>query len=168
MLMRHYCSIDFRRSSAWIFVENTLARPEMVVGKVPLILGHKLERADVENGRVRLLLRSQDGTQRNILTDHVIAATGYKVQVERLQFLNKEIRSSLKTVHSTPVLSSGFESSIPGLYFVGIAATNSFGPLMRFAYGADFAARHLARTLAKVLERNPASAAASIPVTTAK
>jgi hypothetical protein len=32
---------------------------------------------------------------------------------------------------------------IRGLYFVGAAAANSFGPLMRFAFGAGFAARRL-------------------------
>jgi hypothetical protein len=36
---------------------------------------------------------------------------------------------------------------VPGLYFAGIAAANSFGPVMRFAFGAGFAARRLADTL---------------------
>ena len=43
------------------------------------------------------------------------------------------------------MLSSSFESSVPGIYFVGIAAANSFGPVMRFAFGAGFAARRLDR-----------------------
>ena len=47
-----------------------------------------------------------------------------------------------------PVLSAGFESSVPGLYFTGLAAAASFGPLMRFMYGADFAARTIGRRLA--------------------
>ena len=52
------------------------------------------------------------------------------------------------------MLSSSFESSMPGLYFVGVAAANSFGPVMRFAFGAGFAARTLARDADEVtLER---------------
>jgi hypothetical protein len=59
------------------------------------------------------------------------------------------------------VLSSGFESSMPGLYFAGITAANSFGPVMRFAFGAGFAARTLTRAVKKSLDRQPAST--SIP-----
>ena len=85
------------------------------------------------------------------MTDHIIAATGYRVDLERLKFLSSEIRSKLKTVEGTPVLSSTFESSVPGLYFVGVAAANSFGPVMRFAFGADFAARTVTRALTKIV-----------------
>jgi hypothetical protein len=45
------------------------------------------------------------------------------------------------------VLSSSFESSVPGIYFVGLAAATSFGPVMRFAFGAGFAARRLTEAL---------------------
>ena len=47
------------------------------------------------------------------------------------------------------MLSSSFESSVRGLYFVGVAAANSFGPVLRFAYGAGFAARNLTRGMLK-------------------
>jgi hypothetical protein len=97
------------------------------------------------------------GVERKILSDHVIAATGYKVDLARLTFLNAKLRPMIKSVQSTPVLSSTFESSVPGLYFVGIAAANSFGPLMRFAFGACFAARCLTRAIEKSLEREPVS-----------
>jgi hypothetical protein len=40
-----------------------------------------------------------------------------------------------------------FESTAPGVYFTGLSAANSFGPMMRFAYGADFTARRIARHL---------------------
>jgi hypothetical protein len=46
-----------------------------------------------------------------------------------------------------PALSSNFESSIPGLYFVGATAANTFGPLLRFAYGAGFAAQRVSKRL---------------------
>jgi hypothetical protein len=47
-------------------------------------------------------------------------------------------------------LSRWFESSVPGLHFVGTAAANSFGPMMRFAYGAGFVSRRLSKHLARV------------------
>jgi hypothetical protein len=77
----------------------------------------------------------------------VIAATGYKVALTRLKFLDGALRSQIRDVADTPILNRQFESSVPGLHFVGIAAANSFGPLQRFAYGAGFAAKRLSRYL---------------------
>jgi thioredoxin reductase len=141
---------------------------DKVMGKVPLHLGCTPQTAEIQNGRVRLSVRLADGGERKILTDHVIAATGYRVDLERLRFLDPEIRVNLKALNGAPVLSSSFESSIPGLYFVGVAAANSFGPVMRFAFGAGFAARTLTRTLTKSLSREPASVAVRSVATTAK
>jgi|SRR5579859_309833 len=130
---------------------------DKVIGRVSLLLGYTPESADVQDGMVRLQLRSASGTQHQIVAEHIIAATGYKVDVARLPFLSTEIRSTLKTVEGTPVLSSTFESSVHGLYFVGIAAANSFGPVMRFAFGAGFAARRITRALARSLSHERAS-----------
>ena len=57
---------------------------------------------------------------------------------------------------------------MPGLYFAGVAAANSFGPVMRFAFGAGFAARTLARALAKSLAQEPAAVPVRSVATTAK
>jgi thioredoxin reductase len=141
---------------------------DKVVGKVPTLLGHTVTRADVVNGKVELCLQAQDGNERKIQVDHVIAATGYKVDLDRLKLLNAEIRSRVKSVNKTPILSSEFECSVRGLFFVGVAAANSFGPVMRFAFGADFAARTVARALEKSLLRNPASEPMSSVATSAK
>ena len=141
---------------------------DKVMGRVPLVLGHTVESADAQNGKARLRLRGLDGSTREILTEHVIAATGYKVNVERLAFLDSGIRSRLKCVNGTPILSSNFESSVPGLYFVGIAAANSFGPVMRFAFGAGFAAKRLTQTVSRSLARNPASVRSSSVATIAE
>ena len=140
---------------------------DKVIGKVPILLGYKVLGAQVRGNHVQLRLEAQDGTERVIVADHIIAATGYRVDVRRLTFLSSDIRSKLQTVEHTPILSSNFESSVPGLYFVGIAAANSFGPVMRFAFGADFAARTVAKTLTKSFsrERHPRPAESETPVT---
>jgi thioredoxin reductase len=129
---------------------------EKVVGRVPLLLNCTLLHAETQGDKVRLHLRTGDGAEREILTQHVIAATGYRVNMERLQFLSPEIRSRVKVLGGSPVLSPQFESSVPGLYFIGVASTNSFGPVMRFAFGAGFAASSLTRTIAKARSKDPA------------
>jgi thioredoxin reductase len=141
---------------------------DKVIGKVQLHLGCTPNGAEVQNGRVHLTVRAADGGEREIVTEHIIAATGYKVDLDRLTFLNPEIRSKVRVLDRAPVLSSSFESSIPGLYFVGVAAANSFGPVMRFAFGAGFAARRLTQTMMKSLSRKSASIAVPSVVTTTK
>ncbi|MGH9512761.1 MAG: NAD(P)-binding domain-containing protein [Terriglobales bacterium] len=130
---------------------------DKLIGRVPLRLGCTPERAEVQGGQVHLHLRAADGMPQEIVTEHIIAATGYRVNLNRLKFIDSEIISSLKTVEGTPVLSSAFESSVPGLHFVGMAAANSFGPVLRFAYGAGFAARNLTRNMERLLARSRAS-----------
>lgn len=126
---------------------------ERVIGRVPITLGAQPEGAEVKNNKVELTLKNSDGSQRKVVTDHIIAATGYKVDLRRYEFLDREIIAGLAMVENTPILSATLESSVPGLYFVGAATANSFGPVMRFAFGARFVAPHLARSLVKVLSR---------------
>jgi thioredoxin reductase len=147
-------------SAGW-FVQDQMAN-------VPCLLGYTPERAEVRNGKVCLNLRAGDGSEREVEADHVIAATGYKVALERMKFLSSDIRSRIKTAKGGPVLSANFESSVPGIYFVGIAAANSFGPVMRFAYGAGFAARRLTDAMVKVQAHSPSSVRVSSVASTAK
>ncbi len=122
---------------------------------MPLLLGCTPQGAHVNNGRVSLTVATEDGSTRDVTTSHIITATGYKVEVDRLQFLSENTRAKIKTVNGTPVLNSSFESTVSGLYFVGIAAANSFGPVMRFAFGAGFAARTVSRALDKSRKLSP-------------
>jgi cation diffusion facilitator CzcD-associated flavoprotein CzcO len=121
---------------------------DKVVGRIPLLVGSAVEDSNVMQDRVQLKIRGADGALRELEADHVIAATGYKLDLQRFDFLATEIRSRLKAVDGTPILSSSMESSIPGLYFMGAIAANSFGPVMRFAFGARFAAARIDRALA--------------------
>ncbi len=124
---------------------------DKVFDQVPLLLGSTLVSAEVGNSKVCLELRSVDGTNRQVIADHIVAATGYQVDIGRLTFLSPDICARIKTIDKTPILSMDFQSSVPHLYFVGPAATNSFGPVMRFAFGARFAGPHLAKALTKNL-----------------
>jgi thioredoxin reductase len=128
---------------------------EQVVGKVSLNVGVNVTDAKLENGKARLQLTDRSGAQRSLRVDHVIAATGYNVDLDRLTFVDANLRSQIRAAENTPVLSSNFESSVPGLYFVGASAANTFGPLLRFAFGAGFTARRLSRHLANSAARAP-------------
>jgi len=130
---------------------------QAVVGKVPLNTGLNVTEAKLQNGRVSLLLTDGKSAQKTLVTDHVIAATGYVVDLRRLTFIDSGLRSGIQAVEHTPVLSSNFESSVTGLYFVGASAANTFGPLLRFAFGAGFTARRLSGHLAKSGARKPVS-----------
>jgi thioredoxin reductase len=101
------------------------------------------------------LIVSRRGEEREIVCDYVIAATGYKPDMSRLSFLGLRLLREIKQVENTPVLSSRFETSVRGLYVVGPAAVNSFGPLMRFMVGAQYASPLLARHLKRRLKRVP-------------
>jgi cation diffusion facilitator CzcD-associated flavoprotein CzcO len=121
---------------------------EHVEGHVPMLVGRHIAAADTHQGRARLRIRDNEGREDEITADHVIAATGYRVDLRRLRFLAPELLKRVRSVEHTPVLSTRFETSIPGLFFVGPAAANCFGPLMRFACGNRFVARRLAPHLA--------------------
>jgi len=120
---------------------------DKVVSRVPMHLGAELQQAAVRDNRVCLTYERKDHREFTLVVDHVVAATGYRVSLRRLQFLDESLRQRLRSVDDTPVLTKSFESSVPGLFMVGLASANCFGPLTRFACGAQFTARHLSRSL---------------------
>ena len=120
---------------------------QQVEGLVRMHLGTRLLSARVHGAGVRLICAGADTRPKEIDVDHVMAGTGYQVALSRLLFLDEPLRRAIESVADSPILSRHFESSIPGLFFVGTAAANSFGPMLRFAYGAGFAARRVVRRL---------------------
>jgi thioredoxin reductase len=121
---------------------------DKVVGKFPLHLGCKIQSASIESGKVHLKIVEKDGSNSELIADHVISATGYRVSISRIEFLDEALRRQVQKVEDTPVLSSHFETSVPGLYMVGLVSANSFGPLTRFAYGAKFTAKRISKHVA--------------------
>jgi thioredoxin reductase len=116
---------------------------------VELLAARSIRRAEVSNRRVHLELVNGDGRATSLETDHVIGASGYRADLGRLRFLDPALRARVKTTNNAPVLDHDFESSAPGLFFVGIAAAMSFGPLMRFMYGDEFCAPRVVNRLVK-------------------
>ncbi len=121
---------------------------EAVEGQLPMMTNSTLAAASANNGSVRLEFDRRGESQRHVVeVDHVIAGTGYKVALSRLNFLDAKLAASIRQSNETPLLDRHFESSARGLYFVGGAAANSFGPLLRFAFGANFAAKRVSSRL---------------------
>jgi cation diffusion facilitator CzcD-associated flavoprotein CzcO len=126
-------------------------------GRFPFVLGATPVAAVEDESRVRVTLAIAGGGSRSLECDHVIAATGYRVDLARLAFLGDGLRAAIVAPHGSPRLSGNFESSVAGLYFTGLAAAESFGPLLRFACGSRFASAHLARHLLRTLRPRAAS-----------
>ena len=103
--------------------------------------------AEAQGDRVLLWLVENDDRRVELEADHVIAATGYRAALDRLAFLGPSLRDAIEVEEGYPALSSHFESSVRGLYFVGLLGAGSFGPLSRFALGARYTARKLASHL---------------------
>jgi hypothetical protein len=120
---------------------------QQLEGGMTLVSRSTVLGADAQDGRVKLRIRDAEGREQELLADHVVCGTGYKTDVDRLPFLPPELTARIARIGGAPRLSLRFESSVPGLYFVGQAASYSFGPILRFVCGAEFAAPALARSL---------------------
>ena len=120
-----------------------------IINKVTLHEGVVVSKVEEMNNRVVLTLA--DG---NVLeVDHVILATGYKTDVKRLPMLSPSLVNMIQTYLNAPTLNGHFESSVPGLYFVGFTAARTFGFLYRFVIGDAAAAKRVARAVAKQVAR---------------
>ena len=127
---------------------------ERVDGRLPVLDGHRVTGARPDGGKIMLTVASDRGTE-DLSVDHVIAATGYRVDLGRLEFLAPELRDQVRCVAGWPHLTGSFESSVPGLFFTSLMAAESFGPVMRFVCGAGFPARRITEAVAaRVKETN--------------
>lgn len=108
---------------------------------VPINTERWVKSAVQKNGRLSVKL--SDNSERAV--DHILLGTGYRVDIARYPFLATSLVESIRKANGYPQLNAGFECSVPGLHFVGAPAAWSFGPLMRFVAGVEFAARSLAR-----------------------
>jgi cation diffusion facilitator CzcD-associated flavoprotein CzcO len=126
-----------------------------VEGHVPIVTDTTVIEAEAHEGRARLTLRRHDGETSTMFADHVVSATGFKIAVDRTPFLDSQLIAGIAHVDGAPKLSRNFESSLPGLHFIGPAAANSFGPMLRFAAGAEFTSRRLSRHLAATPTSRP-------------
>jgi hypothetical protein len=116
--------------------------------KVPISLGRSVISAAPAGDRVRV--RLDNGSERTV--DHVLLGTGYRVDVSKYDFLSPELAKAIYCFQGYPRLGEGFESSVPGLHFLGAPAVWSFGALMQFVVGTHYASRTLLRCIARAAD----------------
>jgi FAD-dependent urate hydroxylase len=148
----HRPALFYRFSQAWKDAYNAKYHSGAtdwlrgrVLSKVTLRERRTVAKLEVTGGR--LVATISDGAR--VSADHVILATGYTVDVNRLTMIHPSLRVAIETDRATPILSHWFESSVPRLYFVGLTSVRAFGPLYRFVAGCGAAARRVASSIAR-------------------
>jgi len=127
----------------------TWLRPRMK--DIPIDQGRTIFAASKAGNQVSLTL---DNATKKF--DHVMLATGYRIDVDKMAMLEPQLREKIKRHDGLPVLNGGLESSVPGLHFVGASAVGSFGPLLRFIAGSGFAASRVTRAALRAGARRSA------------
>jgi thioredoxin reductase len=126
---------------------------ERVEGIVDILTGHGLKSAEPHGSGVRLHL---DGpTHSTFDADHVIAGTGFNIDVKALPFLSDEITTRLKTTIKFATVNRAGESSFPGLYFAGAHTMTSLGPGVRFIAGTHHTSAQTVKSVARRLRKGP-------------
>jgi hypothetical protein len=92
-------------------------------------------------------LKLDDGSERHV--DHVVLGTGYHVDISRYEFLPQNLIRDIEQFDGYPKLTGGFRSSVRKLHFIGATAARSFGPLLYFVAGTEFASRELSSHLSR-------------------
>jgi thioredoxin reductase len=110
---------------------------DRLIGKVTLHESVQIQKFEAVNDHVVIHLSNNEV----VTVDHVLLGTGYKVDVRKLPMLAPSLLETLQIdERDYPVLSHYFESSVPGLYFVGLVSMRYFGLLYRFVAGAKASA----------------------------
>jgi hypothetical protein len=113
---------------------------------IEVLPDHQLRKAAPNGSGVQLLL---EGPKESVLNvDHVIAGTGFRIDLARLPFLPEELRARITTVNGYPAVTRVGESAVPGLYFVGAPTAVSIGPSARFIAGTHNMSAKLAHAVA--------------------
>jgi FAD-dependent urate hydroxylase len=107
---------------------------------IPVLAGRPITHARRFGDRIEL----QVGEDVHVY-DHVLLATGYKTDIARLKIFPPELRRRIACTDGSPRLGEGFQSTVPGLHFVGAMAVASYGPLLRLLAGTGYAASGIAQ-----------------------
>lgn len=83
-----------------------------------------------------------------LTVDHIILATGYKVNMENVPLLAAgNVLSKLSMQEGSPVLDENFQSNIPGLFITSMAATREFGNFFAFTVSAVASAKIIGKAI---------------------
>ncbi|MDQ6418362.1 NAD(P)-binding domain-containing protein [Paenibacillus sp. LHD-117] len=117
-----------------------------VEGKVPQIGNASIDKAFVTDNKLHLQLSNGNVAA----ADHVIVASGFKIDLERLAFLDNSMKSDIvreEGYNQFPKLNRHFESNLKGLYFAGPLTSHSHGPTFRFILGLEKTAKTIINSI---------------------
>jgi cation diffusion facilitator CzcD-associated flavoprotein CzcO len=115
------------------------------LASVKITTGCSVSKATARGDEIALKL--DDGSERHV--DHIVLGTGYEVDISRYEFLPPNLTRDIEQFDGYPKLTSGFRSSVRKLHFIGATAARSFGPLLYFVAGTEFASRELSSHLSR-------------------
>lgn len=118
---------------------------DRIIGQVNVCEGQHVTEMVEYAGGVKLTLSNNT----HLEVDHVMLCTGYEANVARMTLLGSSILPEIKEYLGSPILNPWFESSVPGLYFLGFSSLQSFGPLFRFVAGVPATAPRVASAVAR-------------------
>jgi len=88
-------------------------------------------------------LALSDGTTDQV--DFAVLATGYRIDISKYHILDGPLKQQIqKTPDGYPVLDTGLQTSVDGLYMAGVIAEKTLGPTLRFVTGTSNAGPRLA------------------------
>jgi FAD-dependent urate hydroxylase len=120
---------------------------DRVEGVIDVTTGRGIKEAVAHDSGVRLTL---DGPGRSFVdADHVIAGTGFRIDLARLTFIPEHLRSVIKSLNGQPLVSRNGETSVGGLYFAGAHTVLSIGPSSRFIAGTHTLSALLTKSVAR-------------------
>jgi cation diffusion facilitator CzcD-associated flavoprotein CzcO len=122
-------------------------------GNVPVRMCQRILSVATDGHQVTLRIRDHEGRVDDLVADHVLAGTGYRVDLDALDFLSSELRSVVRRTGRSPWLDRHLQTSVPGLYVTGLAAAATYGPTLRFVCGTDFTSP----TITAAITRNRAT-----------
>lgn len=113
--------------------------PRLAGDRVHTHSGATLDHADEQaDGSLAVSLSNAEVIE----ADQVIFATGYRPDMSRVPYLtHPSIQSRLQTKNGFPILDPWFQTTVPGLYVTGLAATQAHGPFFGFVAGCRVTAR---------------------------
>lgn len=99
--------------------------------------------ASVARAGTGLKFTLNDGTTDQV--DLVVLATGYRIDVSKYHILDSSLKQQIKKApDGYPVLDTGLQTSVDGLYMAGVIGEKTLGPTLRFVTGTSNAGPRLA------------------------
>ncbi len=92
---------------------------------------------ELTDGSLEIKLDNED----TFVVDEIILATGYKVDLDQIQFLTENLRNEIFTRNGFPILDEHFQTSVEDLYFTSMSAGQDFGPFFGFTISVRASAK---------------------------